>query len=175
MKSALIILVVLSCALSLVEAQSNPHYTMKDPAIRQMEMSMNMQGTPMVTDPAIREMLISMNMPQYAGNVPAETIAGNWQLNLSDGTNIDLTLQQSGLALFGKGKITTGTVSQGAYASGSFGNGMRLEVVPESGTGLYLISVDISSPPYEGNYVAFLAGSEAQTGTLKASKNPSNS
>jgi hypothetical protein len=105
MKSFLIILVVLSCALSLVEAQSNPHYTMKDPAIRQMEMSMNMQGTPMITDPAIREMLISMNMPQYAGNVPAETIAGNWQLNLSDGTNIDLTLQKSGLALFGKERL----------------------------------------------------------------------
>ena len=104
-------------------------------------------------------------------NVPAETIAGNWQLNLSDGTNIDLTLQQSVGALFGKGKITTGTVSHGAYASGSVGNGMHLEVVPESGKGLYLIYIDIISPPYEGNYVAFLAGSEAQTGTLKASKN----
>jgi hypothetical protein len=174
MKSALIILVVLSCALSLAEAQSNPHYAAKDPAIKQMEMSMNMPGTPMIADPATREMLISMNMPQYAGKLPAETIAGNWQLNLSDGTNIDLTLQQSGAALFGKGKITTGTVSQKAYASGSVGNGMHLEVVPESGMGLYLISVDIISPPYEGNYVTFLAGSEAQTGTLKASKNSSN-
>jgi hypothetical protein len=175
MKSALIVLVVLSCVLSVVEAQSNPHYMSTDPAIRQMEMSMNIPGTPMVTDPAIREMLISMNMPQYAGNAPTETIAGNWQLNLSDGSQINLTLQQSGSALFGKGNITADSVSQGVYAAGSIsGNGMRLEVVPESGRGLYVISVDITSPPFVGNYVAFIAGSEAQTGTLTASKNANN-
>jgi hypothetical protein len=37
-----------------------------------------------------------------------------------------------------------------------------------------VISVDISSVPYAGNYVAFIAGSEAQTGTLKAGKNANN-
>jgi hypothetical protein len=175
MKSALMALVVLSCVFSVVEAQSNPHYMSTDPAIRQMKISMNMPSTPMVTDPAIIEMLISMNMPQYAGNAPTETIAGNWQLNLSDGSQINLTLQQSGSALFGKGNITADSVSQGAYAAGSIsGNGMRLEVVPESGRGLYVISVDISSAPFVGNYVAFIAGSEAQSGTLKASKNPTN-
>ena len=189
MKSMLMILVLLSCLLSLVEAQSNPivtdpairsmetsmdtpsHPLVTDPAIGSMETSMNTLSNPIVTDPAIRSMLISMNMTQYLGNVPAETIAGNWKLNLSAGTYIDLALLQSGAAVFGKGKMAIGSVSQGVSASGSVsGNGLHLEVVPESGIELYAISVDISSAPFEGNYVVFLADSEAQTGTLKASK-----
>ena len=170
MKSILMILVLSLCLLSLVEAQSNPMVT--DPAIRSMEMSMNTPSNPIVTDPAVRSMLISMNMSRYLGNLPAETIAGSWQLNLSAGTYIDLTLLQSGAAVFGKGKMAIGTVSQGVSASGSVsGNSLHLEVVPESGMELYAISVDISSPPFEGIYVVFLADSEAQTGTLKASKN----
>ncbi len=68
----LLILIIIFCSLCLVEAQSNPHYT--------------------VTDPAIKEMLISMDMPRYTGNVPAENIVGAWQLILSDGTYIDLAL-----------------------------------------------------------------------------------
>jgi hypothetical protein len=46
--------------------------------------------------------------------------------------------------------------------------------MPESGAELYSISVDINSPPFEGNYVVFLANSEAHTGTLRASKNMTN-
>ena len=195
MKSILMILVALPCLLFLAGAQENLHYMSTDPAIREMEISMNMPGspvstdpairnmlismntqvTPIVTDPGLRGMLISMNMSRYLGNVPSETVAGKWQLNLSDGTNIELTLERSDSALFGKGQITAGTISQEAYASGSVSeNGMYLEVVPESGMGLYIISVDISGPPFEGNYVAFIAGSEPQPGTLKASKNPTN-
>jgi len=195
MKSILMILVVLSCLLFLAGAQDNPDYMSTDPAIREMEISMNMPGnpvsidpairnmlismntqaTPMVTDPALREMLISMNMSRYLGNVPSETVAGNWQLNLSDGTNIELTLEQSGAALFGKGRVVTNSVSQGAYASGSIsGNNLNLDVMPESGAELYSTSVDISSPPFEGNYIVFQADSEAKTGTLRASKNMTN-
>ena len=173
MNSILIVLVLLASFMSIVEAQDNPHYMSTDPAIRSMLISMNTPSTPMLTDPATIEMLISMNMSQYAGNVPAETIVGTWRLNLSDGSQIDLNLLESGSALFGKGNITAGTISQEAYASGSVSeNGMYLEVIPESGSGLYVISADISSPPYTGNYVAFIAGSEPQSGTLRASKNP---
>jgi hypothetical protein len=133
---------------------------------------MNMPSNPIVTDPAIRSILISMNMSQYLGNVPAETIAGNWRLNLSDGTHIDLKLLQSEAAVFGKGKMAIGTASQGVSVSGSVsGSRLHLEVVPESGAELYAISVDISSPPFEGNYVVFLTDSEAHSGTLRASKN----
>jgi len=152
MKSILITLVVLSCLLSLVEAQSNPHY--------------------MATDPAIKEMLISMDMPRYTGSVPAENVAGNWQLTLSDGKYIELALRQSGSAIFGKGMISNSTFSQGAFASGSVsGSNLNLEVVPENAIELYAISVDISSLPYQGTYVLFMADSGLQTGTITANKN----
>jgi hypothetical protein len=192
MKSILMILVLSTSLLSLGESQNDPYYLstdpairnmlismntpgspiVTDPAIRSMEMSMNAPSNPVVTDPAIRNMLISMNMSRYLGYVPAETIAGNWQLNLSDGTSIDLKLLQSAAAVFGKGKMAIGTVSQGISASGSVsGSRLNLDIVPESGTQLYVFSVDINSPPFEGNYVVFLANSEAQTGTLRAYKN----
>ena len=162
----------------MVEAQSNPHYMTADPAVREMLISMNMPRTTgsssftsMTADPAVREMLISMNMPRYAGSVPAETIAGIWQLNLSSDEHIELALQQSGAAIVGKGTMTNGTLSQAAFASGSIsGTSLNLEIVPESATELYAISIDISSLPYKGTYVVFLADSGMQTGTLVASK-----
>ena len=99
MKAILISLVILSCILSVVEAQSSPHYT--------------------VTDPAIKEMLMAIDMPRYTGSVPMVNIAGNWQLTLSDGKYIELALLQSGIAVFGKGKMAIGTVSQEDFAGGS--------------------------------------------------------
>ena len=163
----------------MVEAQSNPHYMTTDPAIREMLISMNMPRTTgsssftsMTADPAVREMLISMNMPRYVGSVPPEIIAGPWLLNLSGGEYIELALQQSGSAVFGKGTMTNGTFSQVAFASGSVsGSSLNLEILPESVTELYAISIDISSLPYRGTYVVFLADSGLQTGTLMASKN----
>jgi len=151
MKFIIIGLVVLSCLWSLAEAQNNPHY--------------------MATDPAIKEMLISMDMPRYTGSVPAENIAGSWQLTLSDGKSIELALLQSGSAVFGKGNMTIGTIPQGAFASGSVsGSSLNLQIVPESGTELYAISVDISSLPFEGAYIVFLADIAPLRGTLRASK-----
>ena len=109
MKLILFALTILSCLCSIVDAQSNPHYMTTDPAIQEMLMAIDMPRSTgsssfasMTADPAIREMLISMNMPRYAGNVPVETIAGNWQLSFSDGDRIELALQQSGAAIFGR-------------------------------------------------------------------------
>ena len=150
-----------------------------DPAIQEMLMAIDMPRsavgsssfTSMTSDPAIREMLISMNMPRYAGSVPAETIAGTWQMDLSGDEHIELALQQSGAAIFGKGTLTNSTLSQAAFASGSVsGTSLSLEVVPEIATELYAISVDISSLLYKGTYAVFLADSGLQTGTLAASK-----
>ncbi len=180
MKSIFAVLVILSSLFPMVEAQSNPHYTVTDPAIRDMLISMDMPRNTgdgsfksMTTDPAIREMLISMNMPRYAGNVPAEIIAGTWQLGLSDGTHIELALLQSGSAIFGKGTMVNNAASHEAFASGSVsGSSLNLEVVAESATELYAISVDISSLPYKGTYVVFRPDSTLQTGTIMASKNP---
>jgi hypothetical protein len=180
MKSILISLIIFSSLFSIAEAQSNPHYTTTDPAIREMLIGIDMPRTTgnssfasTTADPAIREMLISMDMPRYAGNVPVESIAGTWRLSLSDGERIELALRQSGSAIFGKGNISNSTFSQEAFASGSVsGSSLNLEVVPESATELYAISVDISSLPYQGTYVVFLADSGLQTGTIIAvSKN----
>lgn len=150
-----------------------------DPAIQEMSMAIDMPRstggsssfTSMTADPAIREMLISMNMPRYAGSIPVETIAGSWLLNLSSGEYIDLELQQSGAAIFGKGTLTNSTFAQAAFASGSVtGSSLNLEVLPESVTKLYAISIDISSLPYKGTYVMFMSDSGLQTGTLMANK-----
>ena len=101
-------------------------------------------------------MLISLDMPKYAGNVPATNIAGNWRLVLTDGIYFDLVLFQSGSAIFGRGNLSSGMVSQWAVASGSVsGSNLELDVVPESGTELYAISVDISRLPLAGTYVLF--------------------
>jgi hypothetical protein len=179
MKLKLFSLVVLFSIGSIAEAQSNPHYMSTDPAIREMMISLDMPRTTggvsftsMPSDPAIREMLISMDMPRYAESVPAKIMNGSWQLNLSDERSIKLTLQQSGSAVFGKGIIMNSTISQAAYASGSVSeNSLNLEVVPESATELYVISINIRSMPYEGQYVEFLPNSILQTGTITMSTN----
>jgi hypothetical protein len=151
MKSIVLILIVLFCLLFQAESQDNPHYT--------------------ATDPAIREMMSSLEMPRYTGNVPAENIAGDWHLMLDDGNYIDLTLLQSGSAIFGRGKMTSGTNSQWATASGSVsGSSLLLDVVPESGTELYSISIDIGSLPFAGTFVVFRNDSAPKPGNLQASK-----
>lgn len=181
MRFILMLLFILSCLISMTEAQGNPHYTAADPAIQEMLTSINMPRhtgnasfAATSSDPAIREMLISMDMPRYAGNVPAQTISGSWQLDLSDGNNIELALLQSGSAIFGKGTIASRTISQEAFASGSIsGSSLNLEVVPESATRLYAISIDLSSRPYGGTYVVFQSDYSLQTGTIMANKNAS--
>ncbi len=148
----LLTLVVLFCLMYLAESQDNPHYT--------------------VTDPAIREMLISLDMPRYTGNVPAENIAGNWQLTFDNRKYCELGLYQSGSAIFGRGKMTSTMVSQGVTASCSvFGSELRLDIVPESGTEFYAVSLDISRLPFAGTYIEFSANSAPTSGTLQANKN----
>ncbi len=151
MKSIVLILIVLFCLMFQAESQDNQHYT--------------------ATDPAIREMLISLEMPRYTGNVPAENIAGDWHLMLDDGKNIDLTLLQSGSAIFGRGSLASETSSQWATASGSVsGSSLLLDIVPESGTELYSISVDIGSLPFAGSFVIFRVDSAPRPGNLQANK-----
>jgi len=152
MKPMLLGLFVLFClALIPVTCQDNPHYT--------------------ITDPAIREMMISMDMPRYTGGIPGN-VAGNWQLALINGENIELILQQSGSVVFGKGSIVSGSVSVPVTVSGSVsGNNLRLDVVPADGAGLYAISVNISRLPFVGTYAIFRVNTAPKPGTLQASLN----
>ena len=147
----ILLLIVLSCLALPAKSLDNPHYTS--------------------IDPAVREMLVSLDMPKYAGNVPATTIVGNWRLVLTDGIYIDLTLLQSGSAIFGRGNLVSGIVSQWAVASGSVsGSNLELDVVPESGTELYAISIDMSRLPFAGTYVLFRTNIAPKPGTLSAIK-----
>ncbi len=147
--AALVVLIASGLA-TIAQSQSNPHYT--------------------TADPALREMLISMDMPRYAGSVPAANVAGNWHFMMSDGAAIDLNLLQSGAAVFGRGNLTANMFSQGAFASGSVsGSSLQLGVVPESGRGLYAISIDISGLPLTGTYVMFSADAAPVSGRVQAS------
>jgi hypothetical protein len=150
MKRISLILIVLLCLGFSAQSQDNPHY--------------------MIIDPALREMLISLDMPRYTGSVPIGNVAGNLQLKLSDGTYIGLKLLQSGSVVFGKGNITSGSASQLATAGGSIlGNNLRLDVVPENGTEVYAISVNMGRLQLVGTYSVFRADSAPKPGTLQAS------
>jgi hypothetical protein len=172
MKSVLSVWFVLFClAIIPSSCQDNPHYMITDPAIREMMVSIDMPryagGVP--SDPAIREMMISMDMPRYAGGIPGN-VAGNWQLMLDEGKNIELTLQQFEPAVFGKGNIIAGSVSQPLTASGSVSdNNLQLDIVPVDGSELYAISVNFSRLPFVGTYAVFRADSAPKSGALQAS------
>ncbi|MDM7935374.1 MAG: hypothetical protein QUS08_08315, partial [Methanothrix sp.] len=105
------------------------------------------------------------------GSVPAENIAGGWQILLDDGCIIDLTLYQSSPAIFGRGSVSLGISSRQATASGSLsGSALRLDVVPEDGGQLYALSLDIGRLPVTGSYLLFSPDSSPRPGTLRASR-----
>ncbi len=99
--------------------------------------------------------------------------AGRWSLKLSDGRSIYLELYQSGAKLFGHGSITLGGSSKGALASGSLsGNKMTVDLVPESGTELFSISLDISRLQLASKYTVYRYGTQPGYGTVLASRLP---
>ena len=181
MKRISLVLIVLLCLGFSAQSQDNPDYMMTDAAIQEMQMSLDMPrytgSVPryMITDPALREMSISLDKPRYTGNVPIGNVVGNWQLMLSDGKYIGLKLLQSESVVFGKGNMTSGSTSQFATASGSIlGNDLRLDVVPENGTEVYAILVDIGRLPLVGTYIVFRADSASKPETLQARLIPSS-
>jgi len=83
-------------------------------------------------------------------------------------------LLQSGSVVFGIGDITSGSVSQLATAGGSIlENDLRLDVIPETGTELYAISMNMGRLPFAGTYIEFRANAAPKAGTLQASLTPS--
>ncbi|HSD59066.1 MAG TPA: hypothetical protein VLB04_12880 [Methanotrichaceae archaeon] len=129
------------------------------------------QGSPSytVTDPAIREMLASLDMPRVS--FTESNVAGNWYLALSNGPFIELALIQSGAVVFGRASVNSGINQQWATASGEIsGNILRLNVVPEMGTELYAISVNIDRLPLTGTYVLIRGDAGPQPGSVSASR-----
>ncbi|OPX77790.1 MAG: hypothetical protein A4E45_01734 [Methanosaeta sp. PtaB.Bin039] len=131
-------------------------------------------------DPAVKEMKESLDAPRaptYVGSAQSESIpktalvevAGGWHLELTDGITIDLALNQSVNAVFGRGNITMPAGSQSATASGRISEtDLLLDVVPESGMEIYVISLNLSQLPLNGKYTRIGTGSEYETGTLIA-------
>ncbi|MCJ7445251.1 MAG: hypothetical protein MUO26_12140 [Methanotrichaceae archaeon] len=127
-------------------------------------------GCGLVTnDPAVRDMLISLDKPMDLGPSPIAIAAGNWHLKLGENKSMDLSLLQSGTIIFGRGTLNSGKIIQSATTNGElYGGFLRLDVVPDSGTELYSISLNIGTLPLTGTYMRFMAGDEPLSGTAEA-------
>ncbi len=175
------------------------HYTSSDPAVRQMEESMDRYSSRYSShyassDPAIRQMEESMDRysSRYASlgsqsaksNIGKATsgsasaavnqplgAAGGWHMELSEGISIDLDLHQSGSRVFGTGSMASSTSTQWAMASGEVtGSSLRLDIIPASGVELYAVSLDISRLHMPGSYTAFRAYAAQSSGNVKANR-----
>ena len=108
---------------------------------------------------------------KVTSSIAAANAAGNWHLELSDGTSIDLVLYQSGTVIFGQGSVTSAATSQWAASNGVIsGNSIRLAVVPASGTSLYVVSLDIIRPSLGGSFTAFKADGQIKSGAARANR-----
>ncbi len=143
----------------------NGHYLSGDPAIRQMQDYLDYgNGNYASGDPAVREMQNSLDWPRHL-------VDGHWQLWLTDGTSLDLTLSQSGNEVFGYGLMTSGRETQRVTASGSiYGRDLELGITPDSGIKSYVISIDVGYLPLSGTYTAYRAGTYLQSGMVKISR-----
>ncbi|MFB3765497.1 MAG: hypothetical protein ACE14P_09660 [Methanotrichaceae archaeon] len=139
------------------------HYVSPDPAIRQMQDFLDYgNGYYMFSDPAIRQMQGSLDWPRHF-------VDGHWQLWLSDGTSLDLTLSQSGNEVFGYGLMTFGRENQRVTASGSiYGRNLELKIALGGGINSYTISIDVGYSPLSGTYTAYRAGAYPKSGYVNA-------
>lgn len=164
LRKLILAITVLSCIATLASSQGNS-YTTTDPAIQEMEMSLDMPRGPVPTGPAM--MMPATNTPA-AANIPVQNIAGVWHLDLTNGESIDMALSQSGNVAFGSGSLTSGSTSLWATASGFVsGSYLRLDVVPSSGSGLYAIALDLSGRTPAGMYSIFSSGGATSSGTIR--------
>ncbi len=162
---------------------SSSQYTSSDPAIRQMEESMDRYGSGYSSGYSNRYASLGATAAKSKigkttsssvnaiGNQPLNA-AGGWHMELSEGTSIDLDLHQSGSRVFGIGSMTSYTSTQWAMASGEVtGSSLRLDIIPASGTELYAISLDISRLHLPGSYTVFRANAAQSSGNVKANRN----
>ncbi|HWQ18726.1 MAG TPA: hypothetical protein VN455_03040 [Methanotrichaceae archaeon] len=140
-------------------------YVTTDPAIQEMEMSLDMPRGPAPTGPV---MIMPVTNTPAAANIPVQNIAGAWHLDLTDGESINLTLSQSGNVAFGRGSLASGSGSLWATASGFVsGSLLRLDVVPSSGSRLYAIALDLSGRTPAGMYSIFSSDGATSSGTIR--------
>ncbi len=147
------------------------HYTSSDPAISEMQESMDRYGGGAALGSAARKSTIhkATAVGKAAKNTAPVSIAGRWHLELSEGRSIDLDLSQIGERIFGHGSIASGMAFQTVTASGYMsGSNMILDVVEEGGNGLYSISIDVSRLHLASPYTVFRTEGGTKSGTLRA-------
>ncbi|MGA9099924.1 MAG: hypothetical protein WB392_13440 [Methanotrichaceae archaeon] len=148
----------------------SPSYTSSDPAINEMQNSMDRSRNSVALGSVVARP-ISGKTTATLPNLSPTNIAGRWHLELSDGKSIDLDLYMSGARIFGSGSLTSAPIVQKVIASGAVsGSRMTLDVVPESGTELYAISLDINRLYLRSPYNVFRSGAKTGSGTVRASR-----
>jgi len=159
-------------------------YVSPDPAIRGMQQSLDRSiasvGSSVSkttkgisTGSPVRRSTTGISTGKTAATTSSAVAAGRWSMQLSDGSSVYLELHQSGARFFGRGSITLGKTTQGALASGSVsGNKMTVDLITESGTELYSMSLDLSRLDLASKYTVYRYGAQPGYGTVKASKLP---
>lgn len=167
--------------------QGSNAYTVSDPAIRNMLISLDMprESIPGPTDPAIRQMEASLDYPRSYGTTSPVTVglvrdqyttgykpanyADRLQIMLSDGTIIDLNLYQYQNTIYGEGSLNQGGEVQWATAKGyMYGSNLLIDVVPTNGVTQYAISIDTAHRDMPGRYTLYRYGTELCRGTANA-------
>ena len=149
----------LICLVFLVHSQEDTI----DPAISEMEKSLDMPRPPVATGSEV-----AMHNSGRPANVPIQNLTGSWHLGLTNGENIDLILSQSGSVVFGRGNVTSGNASQEAKANGSYsGNVLKMNVVPVGGKERYSLSLDLSGQTPAKTYIIFRNNTATSSGTVR--------
>jgi hypothetical protein len=161
----MLVIAGLICLVFQVHSQGDNFVTV-DPAISEMETSLDMPRPPVATESGSE---VPMHSSGHAANVPIQNLTGGWHLELTNGKNIDLILSQSGSVVFGSGKVTSGNVYKGATANGFIsGNVLGIDVVPVDGTELYSLALDLSSQTPARTYRIFSANAATLSGTVRS-------
>jgi len=143
-------------------------------------------GHSLSSDPSIRDMQVSLDMPRPSATAgltrPAKTVkpnsalgaknpdaSGIWQIDLADGTSINLNLHQSAKMIFGKGSMAQRGYAQEVSASGELsGKKMLLNVISNSGSELYAFSMDTGRLPHAASYTLYRVGASPAMGSIKS-------
>ncbi len=167
--------------------QESNAYTVYDPAIRNMLISLDMprESIPGPADPAIRQMEASLDYPRSYGTTSPITVGlvrdryttgykpasytDRLQIMLSDGTIIDLDIYQNQNTIYGQGSLNSGGKIQWVTAKGyMYDSNLLIDVMPTNGVTRYAISIDTALRDMPGRYTFYRYGTEPCGGTANA-------
>ena len=127
------------------------------------------------TGSPVRKSTTGISTGKTAATTSSAGAAGRWSMQFSDGRSVYLELYQSGARFFGRGSTTLGKTTQGALASGSVsGNKMTVDLITESGTELYSMSMDLSRLDLASKYTVYRYGAQPGYGTVQGNQTSLN-